>query len=291
MKITHYLYNAFVIESWDNKIAIDPWRHIYFLNLNSIIPKTEWDWITHIFVTHWDPDHYDYALSMARKTGAKVFCGGELISDFLSQGINNVFKIDIGKTLDLKDLKVKGLKARHGALSAKFWEGFAEINNFLQENFQSKQQIFIGSKKILEKIEGLPSHNHGTIKLFWWWIRLEKDAIPFARGSIGFKITIWDKTVVNLGDTLLQKDWVDLKPDVLMIPIGGSKIHNTMDEKEALDAVKIIKPRLVIPCHYNCPFILIKNANPANDKKFKMDVEKLGIECMIMWNWESIQIW
>ena len=38
-----------------------------------------------------------------------------------------------------------------------------------------------------------------------------------------------------------------------MIPIGGKAIHNTMDENEALEAVDIMQPLLVIPCHYNCP--------------------------------------
>jgi L-ascorbate metabolism protein UlaG (beta-lactamase superfamily) len=55
-----------------------------------------------------------------------------------------------------------------------------------------------------------------------------------------------------------------------------------MDEEEALQAVKIIKPKLVIPCHYNCPAFLSKNYNPADDKMFKEEVEKMGIECNIM---------
>jgi L-ascorbate metabolism protein UlaG (beta-lactamase superfamily) len=67
-----------------------------------------------------------------------------------------------------------------------------------------------------------------------------------------------------------------------MIPIGGKTVHNTMDEEEALQAVKIIKPKLVIPCHYNCPAFFSKNYSPADDKMFKEEVEKIGIECNIM---------
>jgi len=34
--------------------------------------------------------------------------------------------------------------------------------------------------------------------------------------------------------------------DVLMIPIGGRVMHNTMGETEAFEAVKVLNPRLVI---------------------------------------------
>jgi L-ascorbate metabolism protein UlaG (beta-lactamase superfamily) len=103
-------------------------------------------------------------------------------------------------------------------------------------------------------------------------------------GAIGFKIQVDGKTVINLGDTLLHiNEWTTINnPDVLMIPIGGKTVHNTMDEEEALQAVKIIKPKLVIPCHYNCPAFFSKNYNPADDKRFKEEVEKMGIECNIM---------
>jgi L-ascorbate metabolism protein UlaG (beta-lactamase superfamily) len=70
-----------------------------------------------------------------------------------------------------------------------------------------------------------------------------------------------------------------MKPDVLMVPIGGSP---TPDEQEALELVKILSPKLVIPCHYNDPFFFIKNANPADDVMFKREVEKMGFECTIM---------
>lgn len=52
-------------------------------------------------------------------------------------------------------------------------------------------------------------------------------------GAIGFSIRAGDKTLVNLGDSLLHREeWEHLKsPDVLMIPIGGRTSHNTMDEK------------------------------------------------------------
>ena len=75
-----------------------------------------------------------------------------------------------------------------------------------------------------------------------------------------------------------------------MIPIGGSTNPNTMDEKEALQAVKIMQPKLVIPCHYNSPAFFYKKYNPADDKMFKEEVEKMGIECAIFRNGDSINV-
>ena len=116
---------------------------------------------------------------------------------------------------------------------------------------------------------------------------MEKENVDFARGSIGYKITIGDKSVVNLGDTLLMKEWEGLKPDVLMIPIGG---RVAMDEKEALEAVRLIEPKKTVPCHYNCDFLWKRNVIPANDQFFKREVEKLGIECNIMQYGDEIEI-
>ena len=62
MKITHYLYNAFVVESRDKKLAIDPGAlFFYFFRFTTLIPASEWESITHIFVNHGDPDHYWHA--------------------------------------------------------------------------------------------------------------------------------------------------------------------------------------------------------------------------------------
>ncbi len=62
IKITHYLYNAFIIKAGDKKIAIDPRGFkFYFFRFTTLIPKFEWKAITRIFVTHGEPDHYWHA--------------------------------------------------------------------------------------------------------------------------------------------------------------------------------------------------------------------------------------
>jgi len=55
-----------------------------------------------------------------------------------------------------------------------------------------------------------------------------------------------------------------------------------MNEDEAVEAVKLISPKLVIPCPYNEAFFLKRNCNPEDDRFFRKQVEDLGIECRIM---------
>ena len=93
-----------------------------------------------------------------------------------------------------------------------------------------------------------------------------------------------------------MKEWADLKPEnwkpeVLMIPIGGLGNNTwTMDVAEALEAVRLIAPKRVIPCHYSVPFLFRKKFGQADDEYFKKEVEKLGIECSIMKYGDNIEI-
>ena len=82
-----------------------------------------------------------------------------------------------------------------------------------------------------------------------------------------------------------------MKPDVLMLPIGGlgNQIW-TMDVAEALEAVTLISPKLVIPCHYNVPFIWKRAFATADADTFKHEVEKLGMECAILHYGDEINI-
>ena len=143
------------------------------------------------------------------------------------------------------------------------------------------------------KIEAVKSV-HGPISVPILWFKIKQQPGPGERvgiGSVGFKITLDGKTIVNLGDSLLLKEWEGLKPDVLMLPIGGMGNNTwTMDLSDALEAVKLIEPRKVIPCHYNVPLFWIKNIVPADDQLFKHEVNKLGAECRIMQYGDEIEI-
>jgi len=64
-----------------------------------------------------------------------------------------------------------------------------------------------------------------------------------------------------------------------MIPIGGRELDNTMDEHEALEAINIIQPRMVIPMHYDLPILFTKHYASIDESMFTKKIEKMGIQC------------
>lgn len=264
MKITYYLYNAFIIEWNDKKIVIDPGAlFAYWFSFDSLIPKKEWNDVTHIFVTHGDPDHYAYADKIMTVSGAPIIFnkamikyvdGNPLMLGPRSKGmafdtpITNYHTLTANESIELNGLKIKGVKTTHGPLTLK-----------------------IGPFKKTEE----PMKN----KRVGW-------------GSLGFEINYKGKKIVNLGDSLLEiEEWKQIKePDILMVPIGGKELDNTMDEFEALEAIKIIQPKRVIPVHYDLPILFTKHYASIDESKFKTEVEKLGSECIILKKGESTTV-
>lgn len=262
MRITHYLYNAFVVEDGDAKVAIDPGQYLWMFNLHSLIPESEWPTVTHVVITHGDPDHHWQSDRVAQASGAHVVCGKELtrqidgqtlVVDPRGRGLtswvpyNNLNALDVGETVDLDNVSIQALRTVHGPIAVSIL-GFT-----------------------IRKQPG-PEERVGI-------------------GSMGFKITMGDKSMVNLGDSLLLPEWAGLSPDVLMLPIGGLGQNTwTMDVNDAIEAVQTIGPRVVIPCHYNVPFFWKRKIALADDGAFKQAVEKLGVECRILGPGESFDL-
>lgn len=262
MRIIHYLYNTFLIEDDNTKIAIDPGQNLWLFKLGSLIPKSEWENITHILITHGDPDHHWQSDRVAEASKAFVVCG------------KGMTKIENGETLVI-DPRGRELTS---------WIHFDNLHPM-----EVGDIINLGNVRI-EAVRSV----HGPIVIPIFGFKKKQYPGPGERvglGSMGFKININNKIVVNLGDSLLQKEWEGLKPDVLMLPIGGAGGNIwTMDVTDALEAVKLISPKKVIPCHYNASFFWIRNINPAEDQFFKSEVEKKGIECFLMNYGDEISI-
>jgi len=264
MKITYYLYNAFIIEWDDKKLAIDPGAlFAYWFSFASLIPKEEWEDITHIFVTHGDPDHYVYVDKVMEASGAPVIFNKTMVKEVdgkplmlgpRSKGlvfdtpVSNYHTLSVDESIELDGMKIKGIKATHGPLSIK-------IGPFKKTEYPEKNE-----------------------RVGW--------------GSLGFEINYNGKTIVNLGDSFLEaEEWKKIKnPDVLMIPIGGGELDNTMDEHEALEAIKIIQPKLVIPMHYDLPILFTKHYASVDESMFKKEIEKLGAQCKILKKGESVEL-
>ncbi len=132
MKIRHFLYNSFLIEHVKNKIAIDPGQYFSIFNFTSLIPKTEWESVTHILITHGDPDHYWQADRVAEASNASVVCGKDLArfedgktllvdprGKELTSWIpfKNVHPLGFGESAILGEVEIEAVKSVHGPIS------------------------------------------------------------------------------------------------------------------------------------------------------------------------------
>ena len=254
MKITHYLYNAFLVEEGSAKIVIDPGQNLWLFKLKSLIPQSEWPTVTHIAITHGDPDHHWQSDRVAGASGAHVICGTELT------------RTENGRTLVI-DPRGRGLTS---------WVPFSNLH-----------ALDVGESTTLDGVtfEAVRS-KHGAIAVPILGFTIRRQPGPDERvglGSMGFKITIGEKSLLNLGDSLFLPEWEGLAPTVLMLPIGGLGQNTwTMDVDDALKAVTLIGPEMVIPCHYSVPFLWKHEFAVADDLRFKREAERLGVECRIL---------
>ena len=254
MKITHYLYNAFLIEENAVTVAIDPGQNLWIFHLRSLIPRSEWPTITHVVITHGDPDHHWQSDRVAKASGAHVICGKGLTRIINGQTLvvaprgraltswmpfDNLHPLDAGESVTLDGVTIEALRTLHGPIAV-------PILGFTM------------------RAQPGPDERVGL-------------------GSMGFRITIGGTSVLNLGDSVLLPEWKNMTADVLMLPIGGFG-HSTwtMDVDEALEAVKLISAKHVIPCHYSVPFFWKRRLAVADDQRFKREVERLGATCTIL---------
>lgn len=91
----------------------------------------------------------------------------------------------------------------------------------------------------------------------------------------GFVIQVRDKKIYHAGDTGLTMDMKlleDEKIDLAFLPIGG---NYTMDIEDAVKAVEFIKPKTVVPMHYDT-FPVIE----ADPYIFKSNVKDIDVKVL-----------
>ncbi|MEM0271309.1 MAG: metal-dependent hydrolase [Thermoprotei archaeon] len=113
------------------------------------------------------------------------------------------------------------------------------------------------------------------------------ERLDYAGNPCSFVIDIGGKSIYHAGDTDLFGDMKIIgerhKLDVALLPIGG---FFTMDEDDATVAVEYLKPKFVIPMHYNTwPQI---KADPLS---FKRKVEsKTNTKCVVLKPGEEFEV-
>lgn len=74
-----------------------------------------------------------------------------------------------------------------------------------------------------------------------------------APDAVGVVITVDGKKILEVGDTCLRKDWIDMYKeyghfDVMIAPING--MYGNLNAEECAFLANEIDPKLLIPCHY-----------------------------------------
>jgi len=119
-------------------------------------------------------------------------------------------------------------------------EACASSTDFAHLHAKAKIHLIGQDNKIAAAgfdIESFPAYNKG------------KAYHPKGRG-VGYIISAGRIRIYHAGDTDFIEEMARLEKlnlDVALLPIGGTY---TMDEKEAADAVRIIRPKIAVPMHY-----------------------------------------
>lgn len=115
---------------------------------------------------------------------------------------------------------------------------------------------------------------------------IENDnTIHYAGNPAGIILTMSEKTIYHAGDTGLFSDMEligKMNLDAALLPIGD---NYTMGVDDAVEAVKLLHPKIVIPMHYNT-FDLIK----ADPNDFSAKVKNYTNKCIILKPGEGCQI-
>ncbi|WIF95693.1 metal-dependent hydrolase [Caminicella sporogenes] len=145
-------------------------------------------------------------------------------------------------------------------------------NSIVITNFEIS--LYLGNQNVNTHpmhIGGKAKFDFGTVKmtpaLHGSGIQTEKGLI-YGGNPCGFVIELDGKKIYHAGDTGLTMDMKLLESeniDLAILPIGG---NFTMDIDDAVKAVEFIKPKKVIPIHYNT-FPIIK----ASPEEFKSKVK------------------
>ena len=105
------------------------------------------------------------------------------------------------------------------------------------------------------KFTTFPSYNEG------------KPFHPRSNNWVGYVIEVNGVKYAIIGDSDKTSEVMTIKCDVLFVPIGGTY---TMNAKEASELVNVIKPKLVIPVHYNGIV-----GNKDNEKEFLDNIKDI----------------
>ena len=93
---------------------------------------------------------------------------------------------------------------------------------------------------------------------------------PKHNNWVGYVIKINNESIYITGDTDATEDAKNVKCDILLLPIGGTY---TMNYKDAAKLTNTIKPKAVIPTHYNNNVVGTKDISQDFIELLDKDIE------------------
>lgn len=107
------------------------------------------------------------------------------------------------------------------------------------------------------ELKTLPAYN--TDKFRTPWIVFH----PKESGYVWYVLMLWETAIYHTGDTDMIPEMGNLNVDVVLLPVSGTYV---MTWQEAVEAVKLIYPKVAIPIHYGSVVWSVQDAE--NFKKY-----------------------
>ncbi|NVM30413.1 MAG: MBL fold metallo-hydrolase [Candidatus Helarchaeota archaeon] len=241
MKLTWWGTAAFEVKFDNIVVLIDPWLS-RFPGAEPKIPLKPTD-ITkadYIFLTHGHFDHSADVGTIAKQTGAKIFCSKQASDIFLHQEVpeEQIQIISGGDVLDFDSFKLTVIKSKH----IKF--GFTTI---LWRFFQWK--VLKSLRSLLRDFTKYPKGD-----VFGFFFQLKKEALTFCHfGSGGY----------------YQEELEKICPDLFLAPVAGRRNA----PKVVAQMTKFLNPKMVIGHHWDDAFPPISWR--VSIEEFEEEVKKL----------------
>ncbi len=115
------------------------------------------------------------------------------------------------------------------------------LTNVLRFGFEPQNVLAVEPNKKY-KIDGIEFE---TVPAY----NINKQFHPKVNEWVGYIIILDGLRYYFAGDTDITEESKKVKCDVAFVPVGGTY---TMNAKEAVDLMHIIKPRVAVPIHYGC---------------------------------------
>lgn len=179
----------------------------------------------------------------------------------------NLKNIDINvnyhSSIRIGNIYVDPLKIKKNASAKYIFITHAHYDHFSLDDIKkvvSDETIFVCTRDVKEKLEKIylnkiilvePNKSYCLEDISFMTFpsyNINKNFHLKSNDWVGYVIELNGIKYSILGDTDLTEEAKSIKCDILFVPIGGTY---TMNAKEAAYLTTLVKPKLVIPVHYN----------------------------------------